>query len=182
MRTHSLLLLLALLGTAHCASAPRWRSDSGDAAPVSREEFDPRTLDENLLIEPVQRENRDQAQTPAEPAAPVPEHALAASASVYRLQLVALSNEAMARQRRAELERALGGEGLSSGPQRALGAASRAIRYSRRGCGPQGTGRRTWSRLRRCLCRRGPGERGARLRSSRGRARVGEYHWLAGAY
>ena len=108
MRTYSLLLLLALLGTAHCASAPRWRSDSGDATPVSREEFDPRTLDENLLIEPVQRENRDQAQTPAEPAAPVQEHAPSASASVYRLQLVALSNEAMARQRRAELERALG--------------------------------------------------------------------------
>ena len=108
MRTHSFLFLLVLLGTAHCSSAPRWRSDSGEAAPVSREEFDPRTLDENLLIEPVQRENRDQAQTPAEPAASVQEHAPAASALVYRLQLVALSNEAMARQLRAELERALG--------------------------------------------------------------------------
>ncbi|MCE2448455.1 MAG: SPOR domain-containing protein [Candidatus Latescibacteria bacterium] len=108
MRTYFFLLLLALLGTAHCTSAPRWRSDSGDAAPPSREEFDPHTLDEDLLIEPVQRESRDQAQTPAEPAAPVQEHAPSASTSVYRLQLVALSDEAMARQRRAELERALG--------------------------------------------------------------------------
>ena len=111
MRTYSILLLLALLGTAHCASAPRWRTDSGDAAPTSREEFDPHTLDEDsLLIEPVQREKeeRDQAQTPAESAAPAQEGALVASASIYRLQLVALSNEAMARQRRVELERALG--------------------------------------------------------------------------
>ena len=108
MRTYS-ILLLALLGTAHCASAPRWRSDSGDAAPVSREEFDPRTLGEDsLLIEPVQREGRDQAQTPAEPAVPVQDRAPVASASVYRLQLLALSNEARARQLRAELERTLG--------------------------------------------------------------------------
>ncbi len=110
MRTHSFLLLLALLGTAHCSSAPRWRSDSGDAAPTSREEFDPRTLDEGLLIEPVQRENRDQAQTPTEPTAPVQGNAPTASALVYRLQLVALSNEATARQRRAELARSLGVE------------------------------------------------------------------------
>lgn len=102
------LLLLALFATAHCASAPRWRTDSGDAAPTSREEFDPRTLGEDLLIEPVQRESRDQAQTPAEPAAPVQERAPVASTSAYRLQLLALSNEAMARTRRAELERALG--------------------------------------------------------------------------
>ncbi|MYA22474.1 MAG: SPOR domain-containing protein [Gemmatimonadetes bacterium] len=108
MRTYSFLLLVVLLGTAHCTSPPRWRSDSGDVAPIGREEFDPRTLDEDLLIEPVQRENRDQAQTPAEPAAPVQGNASAASASVYRLQLVALSNEATARPRRAELERALG--------------------------------------------------------------------------
>ena len=109
MRTYSILLLLALLGAAHCASAPRWRSDSGDAAPVSREEFDPRTLGEDpLLIEPVQRESRDQAQTPAEPAVPAQDRAPVASAAVYRLQLLALSNEAMARNRRAELERALG--------------------------------------------------------------------------
>ncbi len=104
MRTYSILLLLALLGTAHCASAPRWRSDSGDDAPVSREEFDPRTLGEDpLLIEPVQREGRDQAQTPAEPAVSVQDRA-----PVYRLQLLALSNEATARKLRAELERALG--------------------------------------------------------------------------
>ena len=109
MRTYSILLLLALLGTAHCASAPRWRSDSGDAAPVSREEFDPRTLGEDpLLIEPVQREGSDQAQTSAEPVVPVQDRAPVASASVYRLQLLALSNEAMARKLRAELERALG--------------------------------------------------------------------------
>ena len=109
MKTYSILLLLALLGTAHCASAPRWRSDSGDAAPASREEFDPRTLGEDsLLIEPVQREGRDQAQTPAEPVVPVQDRAPVASTSVYRLQLLALSNEAMARKRRAELERALG--------------------------------------------------------------------------
>ncbi len=108
MRTHSFLFLLALLGTAHCTSTPRWRSDSGDAAPVSREEFDPRTLGEDLLIEPVQRESRDQTQTPAEPAAPVQEYAPSAHTSVYRLQLLALSNETMARQRRAELERTLG--------------------------------------------------------------------------
>ena len=109
MRSYSILLLLALLGTAHCASAPRWRSDSGDAAPVSREEFDPHTLGEDpLLIEPVQRESRDQAQTPAEPAAPVQDRAPIASTSVYRLQLMALSNETRARQLRAELERALG--------------------------------------------------------------------------
>ena len=110
MRSYPIpLLLVALLATAHCASAPRWRSDSGDAAPVSREEFDPRTVDEDpLLIEPVQRESRAQTQTPAEPAAPVQDRAPVASAAVYRLQLVALSNEAMARQRRAELERALG--------------------------------------------------------------------------
>ena len=101
------ILLLALLATAHCASAPRWRTDSGDAAPTSREEFDPRSLDEDLLIEPVQREKEesDQTQTPAVPAQ---DRAPVASASVYRLQLLALSNEAMARQRRAELERALG--------------------------------------------------------------------------
>ena len=101
------ILLLALLATAHCASAPRWRTDSGDAAPTSREEFDPRSLDEDLLIEPVQREQEesDQTQTPAVPAQ---DRAPVASASVYRLQLLALSNEAMARQRRAELERALG--------------------------------------------------------------------------
>ena len=110
MRTYSILLLLALLGTAHCASAPRWRTDSGDAAPTSREEFDPRSLGEDLLIEPVQREKEesDQSQTPAEPVAPVQDRAPVASASVYRLQLLALSNQAMARQRRVELERALG--------------------------------------------------------------------------
>ena len=105
------ILLLALLATAHCASAPRWRTDSGDTAPTSREQFDPRTLDEDsLLIEPVQREKgeRNQAQTPAESAAPVQARAPVASAPVYRLQLLALSNEAMARQRRIELERALG--------------------------------------------------------------------------
>jgi len=108
MRTHSCLLLLILLGAAHCASTPRARSDSGDAALVSREEFDPRTLDEDLLIEPVQRENRAPAQPLAEPTAPVQERAPAANPSVYRLQLVALSDAAMARQHRAELERALG--------------------------------------------------------------------------
>ena len=109
MRTYLILLLLALLGTAHCASAPRWRSDSDDAAPVSREEFDPSTLGEDpLLIEPVQREGRDQAQTPAEPATPVQDRAAVASAAVYRLQLLALSNEARARQLRVELERTLG--------------------------------------------------------------------------
>ena len=109
MRSYQILLLLALLGTAHCASAPRWRSDSGDAAPVSREEFDPRTLEEDpLLIEPVQSESRDQAQTPAESATPVQDRASVASASAYRLQLMALSNEAKARKLRAELERALG--------------------------------------------------------------------------
>lgn len=109
MRSYPIpLLLAALLATAHCASAPRWRTDSDDAAPTSREEFDPRTLDEDsLLIEPVQRESPDQTQTPAEPAAPVQDRALAAS-TTYRLQLVALSSEALARQRRAELERALG--------------------------------------------------------------------------
>ena len=109
MRTYLIILLLALLGTVHCASAPRWRSDSDDAAPASREEFDPRTLDEDsLLIEPVQREGHDQAQTQAKPAVPVQDRASVASTSVYRLQLLALSNEAMARKRRAELERALG--------------------------------------------------------------------------
>ena len=108
MRTHSFLLLLALLGMAHCSSAPRWRSDSGNAAPVSREEFDPRTLGEDLLIEPVQRENRDQAQISAVSEASGQARTPAASTAVYRLQLVALSNEALARQRRAELERALG--------------------------------------------------------------------------
>ena len=109
MRSYSILLLLALLGSAHCASAPRWRSDSGDAAPTSREEFDPRTLDEDsLLIEPVQGESPDQTQTPAESAVPAQDRAPVASAAVYRLQLVALSDEALARQRRAELERALG--------------------------------------------------------------------------
>ena len=104
------LLLLALLATAHCAGAPRWRTDSGDAAPTSREEFDPRSLGEDLLIEPIQREKEesDQTQTPAEPTVPAQDRAPVASASVYRLQLVALSNEAMARQRRVELERALG--------------------------------------------------------------------------
>lgn len=106
------LLLLALLATAHCASAPRWRTDSGTAAPPSSEEFDPRTLGEApLLIEPVQRElkeREERAQTPAEPAPPAPDRAAAASTSVYRLQLLALSNKAMARQRRVELERALG--------------------------------------------------------------------------
>lgn len=97
-----LLLLLALLATAHCASAPRWRTEAGDAAPTSREEFDPRTLGEDsLLIEPVQPDK-------AEPAASVPEQAPVANALGYRLQLLALSDEAMARQRRVELERALG--------------------------------------------------------------------------
>ena len=109
MKSYQILLLLALLGTAHCASAPRWRSEPGEAAPVSREEFDPRTLEEDpLLIEPVQRESHDQAQTPAEPATPVQDRASVASASAYRLQLMALSNEAKARKLRAELERALG--------------------------------------------------------------------------
>ena len=103
------LLLVTLLATAHCASAPRWRSDSGDTAPVSREEFDPRTLaEDSLLIEPEKGESPDQTQTPAEPAAPMQDRAPVASATVYRLQLVALSSEALARQRRAELERALG--------------------------------------------------------------------------
>ena len=106
MRIYSILLLLILLGTVHCASAPRWRSDSGDAAPVSREEFDPRTLGEDsLLVKPVQRESR---QTPAESVVPVQDRTSVARYSVYRLQLVALSNEAMARKLRAELERALG--------------------------------------------------------------------------
>ena len=109
MKSYQILLLLALLGTAHCASAPRWRSDSGEPAPVSREEFDPSTLDEDpLLIEPVQREGRDQTQTSAEPAAPAQDRAPVASTSVYRLQLLALSDEARARKRRAELERELG--------------------------------------------------------------------------
>ncbi len=108
MKTYFFLLLLALLGTAHCASAPRWRSDAGDSEPVRREEFDPRTLDEDLLIEPVQRENREQAPVRAEPEASAQDPTLAGSTSVYRLQLVALSNEAIARQRRAELERTLG--------------------------------------------------------------------------
>ena len=109
MKSYPILLLLALLGTAHCASAPRWRSDSGEATPVSREEFDPRTLEEDpLLIEPVQRESHDQAQTPAEPAVSVQNRAPVASTSAYRLQLMALSNEAKARKLRAELERALG--------------------------------------------------------------------------
>lgn len=103
------ILLLALLATAHCASAPRWRTASGDAAPTSGEEFDPRTLGEApLLIEPVQRNPKERDPTPAEPAAPVQDRAPAASTSVYRLQLLALSNKAMARQRRVELERALG--------------------------------------------------------------------------
>ena len=106
MRSYPLpLLLVALLATAHCSSAPRWRSGPGDAAPVSREEFDPRTLDEDsLLIEPVQGESPDQT----EPAAPVQDRTPVASTTAYRLQLVALSSEALARQRRAELERALG--------------------------------------------------------------------------
>lgn len=110
MRNYPLpLLLVALLATAHCSSPPRWRSGSGDAAPVSREEFDPRTLDEDsLLIEPVQGESPDQTQAPAEPAAPAQDRAPVASTTAYRLQLVALSSEALARQRRAELERALG--------------------------------------------------------------------------
>ena len=110
MRSYPIpLLLVALLATAHCASAPRWRSDSGDAAPVSREEFDPRTLDEDsLLIEPIQSESPDQTQTSAEPAVPAQDRAPGASVPAYRLQLVALSSEALARQRRAELERALG--------------------------------------------------------------------------
>ena len=110
MRSYPIpLLLVALLATAHCASAPRWRSDSGDAAPTSREEFDPRTLDEDsLLIEPVQGANLDQTQTPAESVVPAQDRTPVASAAVYRLQLVALSDEALARQRRAELERALG--------------------------------------------------------------------------
>ena len=110
MRSYPIpLLLVALLATAHCASAPRWRSDSGDAAPTSREEFDPRTLDEDsLLIEPVQGESPDQTQTPTESAVPAQDRTPVASAAVYRLQLVALSDEALARQRRAELERALG--------------------------------------------------------------------------
>ena len=110
MRSYPIpLLLVALLATAHCASAPRWRSDSGDAAPTSREEFDPRTLDEDsLLIEPVQGESPDQTPTPTESAVPAQDRTPVASAAVYRLQLVALSDEALARQRRAELERALG--------------------------------------------------------------------------
>ncbi len=110
MRSYPIpLLLVALLATAHCASAPRWRSDSGDAAPTSREEFDPRTLDEDsLLIEPVQGESPDQTQTPAASALPAQDRTPVANAAVYRLQLVALSDEALARQRRAELERALG--------------------------------------------------------------------------
>lgn len=103
------LLLLALFATAHCASTPRWRTDSGEAAPASSEEFDPRTLGEApLLIEPVQRPGEERAPTPAEPAAPVQDRAPAASTAVYRLQLLALSNEAKARQLRVELERALG--------------------------------------------------------------------------
>ena len=111
MRSYSItLLLVSLLATAHCASAPRWRTASDDTAPASREEFDPRSLGDDLLIEPVQREKEesDQTQTPAESAVPVQDSAPVASASVYRLQLLALSNEAMARQRRVELERALG--------------------------------------------------------------------------
>ena len=103
------ILLLILLATAHCASAPRWRTDSGDAAPVSRDELDPRILDEDLLlIEPVQREKRDPTQTPAESALPVQDRAPVAVTSAYRLQLLALSDEAKARQLRTKLERALG--------------------------------------------------------------------------
>ena len=81
MKSYPILLLLALLGAAHCASAPRWRSDSDEPAPVSREEFDPRTLGEDpLLIEPIRREGRAQAQTPAAPAVPVQNRAPVASA------------------------------------------------------------------------------------------------------
>ena len=76
----------------------------------------------------------------------------------------------MARQLRAELERALGVKVYLVARNAHSVLQVWPIRYPHRGRGPQGTGRRTWPGLCRCLCRRGPGERGARLRSSGGRA------------
>lgn len=116
-------LLLALFGGASCAgpsAAPGILSGpaSANAAQTIREEFNPRSLGEDLLlIQPAfQRPSRDQpAAQPRPDLAPAPEPEISPEPvveygpiDVFRLQLVTLSNEAAARQHQGELEQALG--------------------------------------------------------------------------
>ena len=134
-------LLLALLGAVSCAGpsvAPNLLAGPAGAAQSIRENFDPRSLNEDLLlIQPVfQRKHLNEpAVTPLNaatiapistpPLQPTGEPVLEADAppendivadlpvveygpvDIFRLQLVTLSNEAVARKRQVELEQSL---------------------------------------------------------------------------
>ena len=115
-----LLLPLILLGAISCASpskSPGIHSNQVSAPTSIREEFDSRTLGEDLLlIQPIFRRQdlgKPIAAPAAEPALPKidptptePGEELS-PATVYRLQLLTLSNEGAARQLRVELEQSL---------------------------------------------------------------------------
>ena len=115
-----LLLPLILLGAISCASpskSPGIHSNQVSAPTSIREEFDSRTLGEDLLlIQPIFRRQdlgKPIAAPAADPAlpkvAPTPTEPgeELSPATVYRLQLLTLSNEAAARQLRIELEQNL---------------------------------------------------------------------------
>ena len=111
------LLLLVLLGAVSCAgpsNTPNLLAGPVDAAQSVRETFDVRSLGEDLLlIQPVfQRASLHQPiveftnEPASEIAADLPiEYG---PVNVFRLQLVTLSNGAVARMRQAELEQTLG--------------------------------------------------------------------------
>ena len=122
------LLLLALLGAVSCAgpsTAPDLLSGSANAQTI-REEFDPRSLGEDLLL--IQAATVEPTPPPEDPALsglsaaddPALSDLPTAAATdlpveygpvdVFRLQLVTLSNEATALKTQAELAQALGVE------------------------------------------------------------------------
>lgn len=130
-------LLLALLGAISCAgpsATPSLITSPATAAQTIREVFDPRTLGEDLLlIQPTFQRASLQQSTTAPTVEPASEFATAAAVEpiaesaippagdiltdlpieygpvdVFRLQLVTLSNEAIARKHQSELEQLLG--------------------------------------------------------------------------
>jgi hypothetical protein len=94
------LLLLATLAWWGCAGS---RPPASLGGPRGAEEFDPQSLQEELLlIQPL----FPPPEVPADAAAP--DDSGKASALVYRVQIMALTNEATARSSAADLERVLG--------------------------------------------------------------------------
>jgi cell division protein FtsN len=112
-------LLFSLLKGAGCVPVPQsglTMADSlpGPAVQAPREQFDPRVLEEDLLlIQPVfaPAPAPEPSPTPAREAAPEPAPVPAETRpgrSTYRVQLMALSNPQVAHQRREALEQILG--------------------------------------------------------------------------